>query len=382
MEEIRTAANEAAEAAAETEQNEKKPETAAEKGDGKNRKEKKTSGKKKRRIVRRLVTLAVILALLGLGGYIVVRKLQADYRVVYTPYTASVGSISNSLSYSGSMQLINSAAYTAPSDSKVREVYVTVGQAVKEGDKLIRLSDGTTLSAEFDGTVNSVGAEKGDEVKAGDSLVQVADFGRMKVSFRVGESDIRDVAPGQGVRITVASVGAVFEAEIDTIDYVSYSGNNVAYYTATALVDTSATAGIYPGMQATVTIPQEEATDVVILKMDAISTSADNSAFVYIQAEDGTMTAQPVTVGVSNGNYVEIRSGVSEGQTVYVIEEQEEETVGGILAGLFGTQQVNPPSGGMPGSGSDRGGFQMPSDGSFPSGDRSPGSGGGRDRGD
>ena len=351
----------------------------------------KRSGKKKRKIIRRIIVLVIILAILGLAGYIVVRKLQDDYRVTYDPYTASVGSISNSLSYSGSMQLVNSATYTAESDCKVREVYVTAGQKVQEGDKLVRLSNGTTVTAEFDGTVNKVEVEKGDEVRSGATLVQVVDFGHMKISFRIGESNIRDVSVGTSVRITVSSIGATFTAEIDSIDYASYSGNNVAYYTATAQVDTSSVDYIYPGMQATITIPQEEAKDVVILKMDAISTTSENSAFVYKQAEDGSMVETPVTVGVSNGNYVEIKSGVSDGETVYVVKKQEESTVGGILAGLFGSQQVNMPSapsgfgGGSGGSGfggfgggSGSGGFEMPSGMSFPSGG---GDGGSRNRG-
>ena len=384
-----------AEAAVKTEMNgqaveTEEKDTAAEKDSAKEKKAdkaaKKRSGKKKRKIVKRLIILLVILAVLGLGGYIVVKKLQADYRVTYNPYTASIGSISNSLSYSGSMQLINSATYSATSDCKVREVYVTVGQQVKDGDKLVRLSDGTTVTAEFDGTVNKVDVAKGDEVRNGDSLVQVADFDQMEVSFRIGESNIRDVTVGTEVRITVASINETFRSQIASIDYASYSGNNVTYYTAKVKVDTSAVDYIYPGMQATVTIPQEEAKDVVILKMDAISTSADNSAFVYKQAEDGSMVETPVTVGVSNGNYVEIKAGVSDGETVYVVEKQEETTVGGILSGLFGSQQVNMPSGGMPGSGSFGGGsFQMPSDGNFPSGNWSPGSrdgsGGSRNRG-
>ena len=36
------------------------------------------------------------------------------------------------------MQLINSKAYTASGDQKVKEVYVSVGQKVAKGGKLIR----------------------------------------------------------------------------------------------------------------------------------------------------------------------------------------------------------------------------------------------------
>ena len=323
-------------------------------------KEKAKKSRKIRRRIRRLIVLAILLVLIGGIGFLVVRKLQRDYTVTYDAYTTTMGSISNSLSYSGSMQLINNTTYTAENDAKVREVYVSAGDHVAEGAKLMRLSDGTTLTAEFDGTVNKVEAEKGDSVQKDDTLVQVADFGKMQVSFRIGESDISQVTVGQNVRVTVASADATFDAAVKSIDYASYTGNNVAYYTALVEVDTSGSSNIYPGMQATVTVPKEEVTDVIILKMDAISTAMDNSAYVYVQQEDGTMTEQLITVGVSNGNYVEIKEGLSEGETVYVVAKTEEKETG-LLAGLFGTQQVNVPSGfggggSRPGGGSGFGG--------------------------
>ena len=316
---------------------EKQPET--------NNQEKKK--KKRKHRARRWIALAIVLVLVGGIGFLVVRKLQRDYTVTYDAYTTTTGNISNSLSYSGSMQLINSKTYTAEAAAKVREVYVAAGDKVKEGDKLMRLSDGTTLKAEFDGTVNKVSVEKGDEVEKDATLVQVADFGKMSISFRIGESDISQVTVGQDIKVTVASAGASFESKVKSIDYASYSGNNVAYYTATAEVDTSSTADIYPGMQATVSITKEAVENVVILKMDAISTARDNSAYVYVQAEDGSMTQQAVTVGVSNGNYVEIKDGLEANQTVYVVAKVEEQS-SGLLSGLFGTQQVNMPTGGMP----------------------------------
>lgn len=309
----------------------------------------KKPNRKKRRTVRKIVTLLIVLAILGGTGFLIFRKLRSDYTVTYNGYTATTGTISNSLSYSGSVQLIDNATYTASDAAKVREVYVAERDRVKEGDKLVRLSDGTTVTAEFDGTVNKVSVEKGNEVKKDETLVQVTDFDHMQISFRVGESDISEVSPGQSVRVTVASASASYEAKIDSIDYSSYSGNNVAYYTALVKVDTSGTTSIYPGMQATVTIPREEAKDVVILKMDAVSTAKDNTAFVYLQGEDGTMTEHPIKVGVSNGNYVEIREGLSSGDTVYAIAKKEE-TQGGLFSSLFQTQQVNTPVRNNPGS--------------------------------
>ena len=315
--------------------------TAAEKQEGKKKKK-----SRKRKIVKRLIWTLIILLVLGLALWSVYSRLRAEYKITYDPYTATTGSISNSLSFTGSMQLINSASYTASADTKIREIYVSEGDSVKDGDKLMKLSGGETIEAEFDGTVSSIDVEKGDEVKSGDSLMTVADFDHMKVSVRVGESNISQVSAGQSCRVTVSSAGATFDATIDKIDYVSYSGNNVAYYTGTVLVDTSGTENVWPGMQATVTVPLEEAENVTVLKMEALSTARDNTAYVYKENENGEMEEVAVTVGVSNGNYVEIRDGISAGETVYKVAEKEEEETGlaALFSGLFTNRQVNRPS--------------------------------------
>ncbi len=336
--------------------------------------EKKRQKRKKKKTVRKLFVTAVVLCILGIAGFVTVRKLQADYRIIYDPYTAATGSITNSLNYSGTMQLVSNKMYTSPSDAKVREIYVTEGSRVEQGDKLMRLSDGTTLSAEFDGTVNRILAEKGDEVKNNSNLIQLVDFDHMQVSFRIGESNVRDVAAGQAVLINVASVSAAFEANIKSIDYSSYSGNNVAYYTAVADVDTSAVDYIYPGMQATITMVKEEAKDAVILKMDAISTAQDNTAFVYVQDEDGNMREQAITVGISNGNFAEIRSGLKDGDIVYAVRKEEQTSFAGILAEIFGNTRVNTPTGGF---GNNRQGSWPSDSGSGGNGNRPSNSNGG-----
>ena len=352
---------------------------------------KKKRKSRKRRIIKRLIWTLVILLVLGVAGWSVISRLQAEYRVTYDPYTATTGSISNSLSFTGSMQLVNSASYTASADSKVKEVYVSVGDSVKDGDKLMRLSGGETIEAEFDGTVSSISVAKGDEVKSGDSLLTVADFDHMTVSVRIGESNISQVSAGTSCKVTVSSANASFDSVIEAIDYASYSGNNVAYYTAKVNVDTSEAENVWPGMQATVTVPLEEAENVTVLKMDALSTARDNTAYVYKENENGEMEEVTVTVGVSNGNYVEIKDGIASGETVYKVAEKVEEETGlaALFSGLFSNQQVNRPSrnrnsqgggSGMPDFGS-MDFSNMPSGGSFPGGGSSGGSSGGSNGG-
>ena len=87
----------------------------------------KTEGKKKkkgrkRKIVKRLIWTLILLLVVGIAVWSIYSKLKAEYKTTYDPYTATTGSISNSLSFTGSMQLINSATYTASGECKVKEI--------------------------------------------------------------------------------------------------------------------------------------------------------------------------------------------------------------------------------------------------------------------
>ena len=308
----------------------------------------------KRRRLRKVILLLALLLILAGAVWYAFRALKLEYTVTYDTYTATTGSISNALSFSGNLNLVDSAAYTASSSGTVKKLYVEAGDSVSEGDKLLRLANGETIAAGFDGMVNTVSVEEGDAVSAGDQLIQIADFQHMKVSFRVDEYDIGDVAVGQAGTVTVTALEKAYASAVASIDYISASNGNVAYYTATAYVDVDA--GVLPGMQVTVTIPQEEAKDVVILKVDALSFDNTTQAYVWMKDETGELAQVFVATGVSNGNYIEITDGLSDGDTVYVEVETTADTAGGLFGSLFGGRQFNQPGGGnMPGG--DRGSF-------------------------
>ena len=314
-----------------------------------NPQQQKTQKKKKRkkflRTMLRTILFLLLIAALAIGGLFIYRKSNPATSVTYQPYTASQGTISNALSFSGSLQLISNTTYTADAAGEVRTVYVAEGDQVTEGQKLIRLSNGQTIEAEFDGRVNQLLVSQGDKIAAGAQLVQVADFAHMKVSIRVDEYDISDVQVGQTARVTVTATEQTVETTIASINYISSSSGNVAYYTAIAYVDVPE--GVYPGMQATISIPQSEAQNVVVLKLDAISFDEKNQAYVLMQGADGTMRKVSITTGVSNGNYVEITSGLRSGDVVYVETKVKEES-SNILESLFnfggGSGQSNMPN--------------------------------------
>ena len=308
-----------------------------------------TGKPRRRRALRRIFALLLALLILAGGALYAWNSLKKEYTVTYDSYTASTGSISNALSFSGNLSLVDSATYTAGSSGKVRTLYVAAGDAVKEDDKLVRLANGETVTAGFDGRVNTLSVAVDDEVQQGDELVQIADFSHLKVTFRVDEYDIGDVAVGMDCTITVTSQEKNFPSRVDAIDYISASSGNVAYYSATAYVDVEAGDGVLPGMQVTVSIPKDAAENVVVLKVDALSFDFANQAFVWMKEESGELRQVYVTTGVSNGNYIEIREGLSDGDEVFVEAPTTDEN--DLFAGMFGSRRFNQRQGSGMGDG-------------------------------
>ncbi len=331
--------------------------------------------KKRKKIIRRVIGwLVFLLIAAGAVRLFVWPKLTAGATITYDKYTAQTGTISNSLSFSGSVSVKNYETHTAESSCVVRQIFVREEQKVKKDDKLMRLSDGTTVKASFDGQVNAIYVEVDDEVSMNTDLIQIVDFGNMTVSMRVDEYDISDVHVGQECRVTVKALEETFDSTISHINRISSSMGNTAYYTVTA--ELSVTENVLPGMQATVTIPQEEAVDSVILSSSALSFAPDNSAYVLMKGEGDAMQQVPVTLGISNDSHVEITAGLKAGDEVYKVSTAAANAglmnIANMFQSMGGQQQQQMPGGQMPGG--SYGGGQMPEGGRGGSGSYGGGS--------
>ena len=94
--------------------------------------------------------------------------------------------------------------------------------------------------------------------------------------MRVDEYSVSKVSAGQACVVSVTALNMTFDSTITHINRIASGGNSTAYYTVTA--EFSGTETVLPGMQVTVTIPEEEADNVVILNRDALSFTNGNSA--------------------------------------------------------------------------------------------------------
>lgn len=220
--------------------------------------------------------------------------------------------------------------------------------------------DGAVL-APMSGVISSV-----DNANGSTSVVTICPNQEMSITISVDESDILSLAVGQEAEVTVSSVSdETLVGYVTEISDTATTSSNVTYYSAVITLDKQT--NMRNGMTASVEIKIEGVDDAILIPVEAVHQTSD-IYYVYTAYDQETQTYSgmvEVTVGLSNSSYIEIVSGLSEGDTVYYTEEEETFSFGsfggmsGMPSGDFGGNSGG-NSGGMPGGntpGGDMGGM-------------------------
>ena len=184
----------------------------------------------------------------------------------------------------------------------------------------------TKIIAAGDGTVLSVGVIEGQVVTAaasvnsGTSLMTIADLSKLLVDTNVNQVDVTKLQLNQKVRLrTDAIKDMTVEAIINFIAPVASTKNNVKGFEIKALIE-HPDPRLRPGMTVNISVPTASAPEVVAVPISAVfKGDGANSRVVYVRRGDST-DKREVTVGVSNLDYAEIKSGVQPGEEVLLVE--------------------------------------------------------------
>lgn len=238
---------------------------------------------------------------------------------------------------------------------------------------LINIYNEGALCAEFGGTVIAVNAVTADEAESAattdteddsEQSFTLSPDSTMSMSVTVDETEILSVSIGQSAEVSVDAIdGETFTGTVTGIDRAGTSSSGVTTYTAEVSIPKAD--GMLAGMSASATISIEGVENALLVPADAVNRSS-SGYYVYTSCdeESGTLGGMvEVTVGITNSNYAEILSGLSEGDTVYYIEKEDNSFSFAMPGGDFGGDFGGAPSGGMPSGDFPGGGGGMPSGG-------------------
>jgi HlyD family secretion protein len=191
-----------------------------------------------------------------------------------------------------------------------------------------------TMVAPFDGTVISVGAEKGDLVSSGTIVVTLADLSNLRVLAFVDETDISKVEIGQQVEATFdAFPGLSFLGQVLEVPLQGKLSQNVLTYEVPVSLEGTENVALKTGMTANLNIVVGRRENALLVPALAVQQGETGNVVLVQDTPQGAAVATPVQVGLSDGTYVEIVSGLIEGDRVLVEYQQ---TTGGQFRGFEG----------------------------------------------
>lgn len=224
-----------------------------------------------------------------------------------------------------------------------------------------------TITSPIAGTIIDKNYKAGETSESNKVLCTIYDLSYLTMTLSVDELDISDIQVGQTVSVTADAVeDKMYEGVVTKVSVAGTSSGGVTTYPVTIRIDE--TQGLLPGMTVDATIVLGSADNVLTIPSAALQrgntvlvtadspsavngTAVDSGNGAEHQGQSGTgYVSVEVTVGIGDDSYLEITSGLQEGDTVAYIPTSSSNS-GFMMGGMGGMGGGMPGGGGGPGGG-------------------------------
>jgi HlyD family secretion protein len=207
-------------------------------------------------------------------------------------------------------------------EEEIAEAEAQVAQA-RAALELAELSlENATLRAPFDGVVSRVNVTIGETPPAQGPALVVLDNSQFHMTVSVDEVDVAQLALGQTAEVTLDALpGAVITGTVKQIAPIAtLEGGVVTYDVTIDLLPTDEP--IRADMSAEATIEVEELEDVLMIPTWVVRIDRDTGQTYVHRRIDGDVERVDVTLGVRDRGFAQVLEGLSEGDELVRLEEE------------------------------------------------------------
>lgn len=193
----------------------------------------------------------------------------------------------------------------------------TYDDAVEKWNEFTSYIDGVNVISDYSGVITGVSLAKGDKLNSKATVITLYDKENVTMTVTVSEDDIASIEVGGAANISLTAYpDEIFEATVSEISDATTdnSGNTTRDVTVTIKGDLSK---LFQGMTGEVTFITKQNAEVLYVSNRAIIRE-NGYSYVKVKDENGKITKVKVVTGFSDGINVEIKEGLSEGQTVII----------------------------------------------------------------
>lgn len=236
----------------------------------------------------------------------ILAKLENDEQLLSV--LQAENNLANALSALESARVISSRNVIGEKERKVEESRLQLRLKKKNLEKV-------DLKAPFSGIVSKIYAEEKESVSASGSILRVVNKDKIFAEVNVDEVDITQVKTGQRARIGVdAYPDEVFPGRVVYIASEATKMGGLVVIEVKIELEGSFT-HLKPGLTVSTDIIIQEVRNVLILPVEAVNEKGGRY-FVSVPSEEGDSLPREITTGVSDGDFIEIKSGLEEGNLV------------------------------------------------------------------
>lgn len=213
------------------------------------------------------------------------------------------------------LEAANARLNARPSEPQRDELLAAVKESRVALRDAERNASDLTVRAPRAGTVYSLPVAEGDYVSRGALVARLGELQEARARIFVDEPELGRVALGAVARLTAdAFPGEEWECPIDELatEIVEVGTRRVGQVRCTAR---NADGRLLPNLAVGVRLVTERAASALSVPRAAVQTDPSGRAFAWT-AEGGQATRQPVELGVTGSDYVEVRKGLALSDTV------------------------------------------------------------------
>lgn len=217
-----------------------------------------------------------------------------------------------------SYQTLKAAAGVDPVQLAVDQAAVTDAQT--QLSKSQHDLAGATITAPIDATVTAVNGSVGQASPAKGALITLQDLTHPQLQVSMDETDLGNFAVGCGAQVSFASIpNQTFQGVVTQVYPALVSAQNTSVVQGLVdLKNANSLAGniLAQGLNATVDVTCGQANQALLIPVQALYEPVNQPAYVYVLNAGGQPEKRPVVVGIKTASFVEIRSGLKQGERV------------------------------------------------------------------
>ncbi|NLJ91285.1 MAG: HlyD family efflux transporter periplasmic adaptor subunit [Clostridiales bacterium] len=216
------------------------------------------------------------------------------------------------------LELLKSNSLVSSANGVIQAIYIEEGKATSasETSSIVDSTNNYDLATSSNTSMSLASTQSSSSNMV--SAFSIAPTENVVLAISVDELDILSIEKGMSVEVEFDAIaGKTFTGEITNIADTANSSGGVAKYKVEVLMKKDDSMRV--GMNARATILVEEKNNILLIPIVALQESSSR-VYVYTQQdnETGELTKEvDVTTGISDGEFVEITSGLSEDDTVY-----------------------------------------------------------------